>query len=502
MTYDYRSRDMRHRWGRKNSVVRIMARATIPAALIGSLALAVIEVLPLLRDTSDPVIEAEVEADASPETDIDTDTEASPEQTAEAEAEASPETDVDVDVEASPETVDVDVEASPETGVNVDVEASPEIKVDVAVTVNIPDTPEPEAEASTESEPESEPEPEPAEPAEPPEPPEPAVFDDYKEAVNEDDCWTPGSDQWCFFAGHATSYVAWRINTVRFRGVNWFTSRYGLESGSWGDAENWATAAEQADVNVSDAAAVGSIAHWEAGFVAYVEDVIDDDAGSVASIVISDMNSDRNAELNEPGTWTLRAAVVCTPPPEEQCDPFGWPDNFIHIPDAPTGVSCSSSAEGEVFDFPEWIPDKEVTERNEGWRGGDPVGGFGAPQYFGGSRYAFASAVGGWDQTNSEATWHLGQRAGEYEIEAYVPRTHSTATVTYHIHRDDERLHSKTVNQLTEKGWVMLAPRIDFGDDLVEVTVKVHYEDSQPAGNIPGPEGQSIAIDAIRIKCV
>ena len=93
---------MRHRWGRKNSVVRIMARATIPAALIGSLALAVIEVLPLLRDTSDPVIEAEVEADASPETDIDTDTEASPEQTAEAEAEASPEHNDDI--EDSPES--------------------------------------------------------------------------------------------------------------------------------------------------------------------------------------------------------------------------------------------------------------------------------------------------------------------------------------------------------------------------------------------------------------
>lgn len=328
------------------------------------------------------------------------------------------------------------------------------------------------------------------------------MFDDYDDAVVKDDCWTPGSDQWCFFAGHATSYVAWRINTVRFGGVNWFNNDYGLEgSGSWGNAEKWATAAERAGVNVSDTPAMGSIAHWEAGFVAYVEDVTFDDVGSVVSIVISDMNSDSNAELNEPDTWTLRAAVVCTPQPEEQCDPFGWPDNFIHIPDALIVVSCDSSAEVELFDDPEWTPDKEETERNEGWRGGDPVGGVGKPQYFGGSRYAFASAVGGWDQTNSEATWHLGWRAGEYEIEAHVPPTHSTATVTYHIHADDELLDSVTVNQLIEKGWVTLTPRIDFGDDLVEVTVKLHYEDSLPAGNIPGPEGQSIAIDAIRIKC-
>ena len=87
------------------------------------------------------------------------------------------------------------------------------------------------------------------------------------------------------------------------------------------------------------------------------------------------------------------------------------------------------------------------------------------------------------------------------EIEAHVPPNHATATVTYHIYRDRVLLQSTIVNQAIEKGWVTLASNIDLGDEPGEVTVTVYYRDSLPAGNIPEPEGRSIAIDAIRITC-
>ena len=163
---------------------------------------------------------------------------------------------------------------------------------------------------------------------------------------------------------------------------------------------------------------------------------------------------------------------------------------------------CESAAEGDLIDDPEWSPDKAISGRNEGWRGGDPVGGVGEPQYYGGAKYAFASGVGGWDQTNSEATWHLGQRVGLHEIYVHIPPNHSTATVMYHIYRNRELLMSVTVNQAIEKGWVQLASSINLGDEPGEITVRVEFRDSLPAGTIPGPEGQSIAIDAIRIGCI
>ena len=46
-----------------------------------------------------------------------------------------------------------------------------------------------------------------------------------------------------------------------------------------------------------------------------------------------------------------------------------------------------------------------------------------------------------------------------------------------------------------------LGSSIDLGDGLGEITVTVYYRDSVPAGNIPEPEGRSIAIDAVRITC-
>jgi surface antigen len=108
-------------------------------------------------------------------------------------------------------------------------------------------------------------------------------------------CHSDGSgcieDKWRFFWGQCTSWVAWRLNELN--GVS-FNNSYRLPSGkTWGNADNWWTAAKEAGINYGGTHALGSVAWWpdsqqhDGGHVAYVEKVI-----SSTSIIISEMNYD------------------------------------------------------------------------------------------------------------------------------------------------------------------------------------------------------------------
>ena len=170
----------------------------------------------------------------------------------------------------------------------------------------------------------------------------PPILDDYRDTVMLDDCsGDPGSDQWCFFGGHATSYVAWRLNTVNFADPKRFDNHYRITDqitadtglGFWGHARDWDRAARTLGFAVDETPAAGSVAQWERiegvieyGFVAYVEAVHHD-----RSITLSYGNKNRRAVLAVKGTWTVEPAARCS---ETDCDlDLGWPHSFIHIKD-------------------------------------------------------------------------------------------------------------------------------------------------------------------------
>ena len=169
---------------------------------------------------------------------------------------------------------------------------------------------------------------------------------DYRNQLETNGCQgVPGSDQWCFYSGGAASYLAWRLNSINFRGPDVFANMYGLDELSdgptvWGHPRDWARTARALGIQVDDVPARGAVAQWggdtdgDYGFVAYVEEVASDadeaDSGedSGITIVLSYMNLDGEAVPTDPTSWTLREGTRCSP---DSCGPRGWPDNFIHI---------------------------------------------------------------------------------------------------------------------------------------------------------------------------
>lgn len=110
-----------------------------------------------------------------------------------------------------------------------------------------------------------------------------------------------------FFQGQCTSWVAFRLSQrsdISFS--NWYAGRH------WGDARDWARVAKSIGRKPDEVPAVGAVAWFKRGHVAYVEQVNGD-----GSIVISEMNFD--------GANGFRFVTVT---PES-----GWPDKFLHLAD-------------------------------------------------------------------------------------------------------------------------------------------------------------------------
>ena len=122
-------------------------------------------------------------------------------------------------------------------------------------------------------------------------------------------------DQWNFYQGQCTSWVAYRLNQLNGFA---FSNSFG-GNGNWGNAMNWGPHAQSLGIAVNGTPAVGSVAWWPdssahvGGHVAYVEKV-----NSPTSIVISEMNYDDGNGFRV-STITSSSA--------------NWPAGFIHIHD-------------------------------------------------------------------------------------------------------------------------------------------------------------------------
>jgi surface antigen len=122
-------------------------------------------------------------------------------------------------------------------------------------------------------------------------------------------------DQWNFYQGQCTSWVAYRLNELN--GIA-FNNSYG-GNGTWGNAMYWGPHALSLGITVNSTPTVGSVAWWSSsrahpsGHVAYVEQV-----NSPTSIVISEMNYDGDNGFR---VRTIRSSSG------------DWPTDFIHIQD-------------------------------------------------------------------------------------------------------------------------------------------------------------------------
>jgi surface antigen len=120
-------------------------------------------------------------------------------------------------------------------------------------------------------------------------------------------------DKWDFDQGQCTSWVAYRLNELN--GVA-FNDSYDGER--WGDATDWATAAEGAGLAVNSTPALGSVAWYSGtagdddGHVAYVEQVV-----SSNEVIVSEMNYDFD------NGFRVRTITTSS----------GWPTDFIHVKD-------------------------------------------------------------------------------------------------------------------------------------------------------------------------
>jgi surface antigen len=115
-------------------------------------------------------------------------------------------------------------------------------------------------------------------------------------------------DQWNFYEGQCTSWVAYRLNQLN--GIA-FDNSYG-GAGTWGSADNWGPHAQSLGIPVDAVPALGSIAWYASGHVAYVERV-----NSPTSVVVSEMNYDFDNGF--------RVRTITTS--------HGWPTAFIHLSD-------------------------------------------------------------------------------------------------------------------------------------------------------------------------
>lgn len=151
--------------------------------------------------------------------------------------------------------------------------------------------------------------------------------------------WVP--DQWNFYVGECTSWVAFRLQHegIAFHnqaGGNLPDTPSPARSNRWSHAKYWddrgrvwneeARQSSGFDVLVNDTPAVGAVAQWESGYghVAYVEEVKDN--GNV--IVVSEMNYG-NYYSDFVNTWRREWCKFSRR--EIRRGSSQWPGDFIHI---------------------------------------------------------------------------------------------------------------------------------------------------------------------------
>jgi surface antigen len=146
------------------------------------------------------------------------------------------------------------------------------------------------------------------------------------------DCSETGSssrgcvlDKWLFYQGQCTSWVAHRLNQrSRLPFKNDYRGQH------FGSAYNWGAAARRAGIPVNGTPAVGAVAWYSFGHVAYVEQVS-------PTVVISEMNFDYHNGFR----------TIAIKPGSR------WPTAFIHFKDLP---SSSPGAPSPAPTSPEPAP--------------------------------------------------------------------------------------------------------------------------------------------------
>ncbi len=138
--------------------------------------------------------------------------------------------------------------------------------------------------------------------------------------------------------------------------------------------------------------------------------------------------------------------------------------------------------------------DPRLDGTSEYWYSGQAGKGYGS------NNYVFTYAIGGDDVANNVATWNMGSRVGQQELQVFVPCNHATATVYYEIKVGGASFTSR-VNQLEECGndaWTSLGSFGSFGQNI---TVVLEDTSSDQHVSRHGRTWSSIGVDAIRAKC-
>lgn len=115
------------------------------------------------------------------------------------------------------------------------------------------------------------------------------------------------ADAWSFYRGQCTSWTAYRLNQMNKIPFNDYWQAH------WGNASNWGAVAKKLGYAVNQTPAVGAVAWYAHGHVAYVEQV-----KSSTEVVISEMNYD------DKNGFRVRTIDKGT---------SSWPTDFLHLQD-------------------------------------------------------------------------------------------------------------------------------------------------------------------------
>ena len=126
------------------------------------------------------------------------------------------------------------------------------------------------------------------------------------------------------------------------------------------------------------------------------------------------------------------------------------------------------------------------------WFSGEPGKGFGP------NNYRYTLAIGGESEADNWAHWYMGNREGTQEIQAYIPQNHATATVNYHIYKDNSLFREVQIDQSASSGWTSLGRFVFNGADVV---LAVFDNDAVENYKRNGRSQSQIAVDAIRMRC-
>ena len=124
---------------------------------------------------------------------------------------------------------------------------------------------------------------------------------------------------WSYYGGKIPSYNSYGPHNCTLYAA-WTLQQNGVNLNWSANARDWATYAAARAVPVNNTAAVGAIAQWNSGHVAYVEQV-----GNGFIITTDDNYSYNNTsrQLRTPAS--------------------GWPDHFIHFKDIGTGIAFQAN---------------------------------------------------------------------------------------------------------------------------------------------------------------